>query len=149
MQNETPIIPANYSNRLTLSWSVSRGQDTYGYNIARLDSYNSGKRYRTCGGGYDMLGTVVGKFLSEEFQPQLRALFTLNQDKLKDYANGTMQTIPEFYGAFRKKSDNTVHLDGACGESAMWTIADAIGLEFIRMHNRKGHTTGYFVAKKG
>lgn len=38
------------TNYLSLSWSISRGRDTYGYNIARLDDHATGKRYRCSGG---------------------------------------------------------------------------------------------------
>lgn len=40
--------------RLALSWSVSRGRDTYGYNICRLDDTSTGERFKCMGGGYDM-----------------------------------------------------------------------------------------------
>lgn len=48
----------NQIHRLDLTWSTSKARDTYGYNITRLDDSISGKRYKTCGGGYDMIGTV-------------------------------------------------------------------------------------------
>lgn len=58
---------------LAISWSISRGTETYGYNICRLDDSQTGKRYR-CLGGYDMMGTVVGQWLEDLFQPQLKQL---------------------------------------------------------------------------
>lgn len=131
-------------NNLTLTWSTSRGQETYGYNIARLDSYAAGKRYRTCGGGYDMTGTVVGHWLEAEHQTELQHLFQNNANKLQPYASTGRKVLPDFYGAFLRE-DGTVYLDGACGESCMWAIAEAIGLTRERLHNRKGHTTGYIV----
>jgi hypothetical protein len=135
-------------NNLTLTWSTSRGQESFGYNIARLDSYASGKRYRTCGGGYDMTGTVVGHWLEAEHQAALQRLFSDNAKALQPYAT-TMRVLPNFYGAFLRE-DGTVYLDGGCGESCMWAIAEAIGLTRERHYNRKGHTTGYVVyAKEG
>lgn len=116
------------TNHLTISWSISKGRDTYGYNICRLDSYISGKRYRCMGGGYDMMGTVVGDFIQAE-----------HQDKLQAHGN-----ISDFYGA-RKREDGSISLDGACGLECMLSIAAAIGLTFKRLHNRKGHTVGYLV----
>ena len=58
-------------NHLSISWSISRGRDTYGYNICRLDSRQSGSRYRCSGGGYDMIGTVFGNWLEAEYQREL------------------------------------------------------------------------------
>jgi hypothetical protein len=54
------------STHLNISWSVSRGQDTYGYNICRLDDTRTGKRYHLNGGGYDMIGTVLGDWLEDQ-----------------------------------------------------------------------------------
>lgn len=60
--------------RLALSWSVSRGRDTYGYNICRLDDTSTGDRFKCMGGGYDMQGTVFGEWLAANYQPELLAL---------------------------------------------------------------------------
>jgi len=44
-------------------WTVSRGRDTYGYNICTL--YIDGKKAARCnGGGYDMQGTCLGNWLA-------------------------------------------------------------------------------------
>jgi len=64
-------IPTTY---LALSWSVSRGRDTYGYNICRLDVEHGGKRYRCNRGGYDMVGTVVADWLCGTYQERLQTL---------------------------------------------------------------------------
>lgn len=132
---------SNNTNQLTLSWSTSKGQDTYGYNIARLDSYNSGKRYRTCGGGYDMVGTVIGHWLMAEHHEALKALAaSLGVTPEK----GQRKELTGFYGAWVCQ-DGRIYLDGACGDSCMWRIAEAIGLKSQRTFNRKGHTTGFIV----
>ena len=44
---------------LTFKWTVSRGRDSYGYNIVTLRV--DGDKVSSCnGGGYDMKGTCLG-----------------------------------------------------------------------------------------
>jgi hypothetical protein len=112
---------------LALSWAVSRGADTYGYNICRLDDSDTDKRYRCMGGGYDMIGTVFGNWLKTRFADRLAAA-----------------DIAKYYGA-RKRDDGSISLDGACGLESMLDIAKVIGLSTTRTSNRKGHTTGFIV----
>jgi hypothetical protein len=135
-------------NHLSISWSVSRGRDTYGYNICRLDCRQSGKRYRCSGGGYDMIGTVFGNWLEDTYQSELVALVaTLPQ--IPYGSTGRKQISedidPSFYG-LTIRPDGSVSLDGACGQSSMQRIARALGLEVQWEGNKKGHTIGYFVA---
>lgn len=56
---------------LQFRWGVSRGRDTYGYNICSL--YADGFKVGSCnGGGYDMKGTVLGHFIAAAFDERLR-----------------------------------------------------------------------------
>lgn len=138
------------STHLNISWSVSRGQDTYGYNICRLDDTRTGKRYRTCGGGYDMIGTVLGDWLEDKCQDELRALVA-DLPKQKYGSTGYQQIAeeinPRFYG-LTISPDGKVCLDGACGSSCMQRIGEALGLKFQWLGNKKGHTTGYFISRE-
>lgn len=60
---------------LEFKWTVSRGRDTYGYNICTL--YVNGNRAARCnGGGYDMEGTVLGNWIAATFPDDLRKLTT-------------------------------------------------------------------------
>jgi len=141
-----------FINRLALSWSVSRGRDTYGYNICRLDSRNSGRRYRCSGGGYDMVGTVLGDFLECEYQDQLRALVSALplEDcgySVKGYRRVKEDMNPSFYG-LTVKPDGSVSLDGACGFDSMRRIARALGLNLETETNKKGHAVAYYVSKE-
>lgn len=132
---------------LSISWSISRGRDTYGYNICRLDDNQTGKRYRCMGGGYDMIGTVFGNWLEDQYQERLRALVaTLPLFDCECFVPGYRQS-KELYG-LTIRPDNTVSLDGACGIECMRTIAKALGLEVQWQGNRKGHTLGYYVCEK-
>jgi hypothetical protein len=138
------------STHLNISWSVSRGQDTYGYNICRLDDTRTGKRYKCNGGGYDMIGTVLGDWLEDACQDELRALVA-DLPKQK-YGSTSYQVIteeinPRFYG-LTISPQGKVCLDGACGSSSMQRIGEALGLKFQWLGNKKGHTTGYFISKE-
>lgn len=122
----------NQINKLVLSWAVSKGVNTFGYNICRLDDRNNGHRFRTMGGGYDMAGTVFGEWLQHYYQPELL--------KIKD---------ADFYGMTYRADENKITLDGACGIESMMRIADAIGLDvqrdYIASGRRRGETIGWFV----
>lgn len=132
--------------RLELSWATSRGRDTYGYNIARLDDTNTRQRYRCMGGGYDMTGTVFGQWLQDAHQPRLLAI--------KDRASHIRTAVEyvskggesKLYGMTYHEKGDKVTLDGGCGISCMVDIAKACGLDVQWMHNRRGHTTGFLVS---
>jgi len=54
-------------------WSVSRGRDTYGYNICTL--YIDGRKVSACnGGGYDMEGTCLGHWFAAHAKTRLLTL---------------------------------------------------------------------------
>lgn len=145
------------TNYLPLSWSVSRGMSTYGYNICRLDDNATGKRFRCNGGGYDMVGTVIGQWLQSEYQERLLTLrdkahsryskaegYTTKQD------NNAFQARSSIYGMCFHADDNRVSLDGACGASCMIGIAAAIGVRVTANYNRrKQRNDGYFVTDFG
>ena len=58
---------------LEFKWTVSRGRETYGYNICSL--YVDGHKAASCnGGGYDMKGTAFGRWLAREYASRLYAL---------------------------------------------------------------------------
>jgi hypothetical protein len=146
---------------LNINWSTSRGQNTYGYNICRIEDNRTGKRYRTCGGGYDMLGSVLGEWLTDRYQDRLRAISHLAgsyYSKATGYQSHRKPgaSLPfgdpdpaYFYGMSRDDDTGRVTLDGACGISTMQTIANAIGLTFLWVGNRKGHTVAYVVTDHG
>jgi hypothetical protein len=58
---------------LEFRWTVSRGRDTYGYNICSL--YVNGDRASRCnGGGYDMKGTALGDYIAKAYADRLMKL---------------------------------------------------------------------------
>lgn len=126
------------TKQLHFKWTISRGRYTYGYNICTLlvDGEKVGK---TCGGGYDMQGTVLAEWLESYYQPEL---IKLNNDNginerppINSYETGKgierKYNLPEFYGmSVYVKPGNIVrvHLDGACGFNSIEKIANAIGI---------------------
>lgn len=136
---------------LSLTWSTSRGRDTYGYNLVSLSAGYNGKRYRTCGGGYDMTGTVVGDWMQHEYQDRLRAIaprFAATCSKASGYKSDN-DNRAKLYGGCFHTDDGQVSLDGACGLISIERIGEAIGLSLSATCNRRGHTTGFMVTDYG
>lgn len=131
---------------LSLSWSVSRGRDTYGYNICRLDCHTTGERFRTIGGGYDMVGTVAAQWLCKNYQTELQAYCKTLESK--PYASTGWLCFPEYYG-MHQKADGSVYIDGACGLDCVWKIARAIGLQISQQLDRKRRNiVGFTISTK-
>ena len=130
---------------LTVKHSISKAQDTFGYNRVTLIDQETGKRYATCGGGYDMLGTCLGQYLESSHQVELlsiasKAYNIYNGKTLSD--NG--YTGCKLYGMTHNVG-KSVSLDGACGFECMVKIARAAGLTVNLYHDKKGHLTSLFV----
>ena len=116
---------------LKFKWTVSRGRETYGYNIVSL--YVDDVKVSSCnGGGYDMQGTVLGEWVMDNFQDKIRKLPS-------NYGSGDNKK--GFYGLsfYNSKTKKTQHrwsknvkrayIDGACGQSEVEKIMKAIGLK--------------------
>lgn len=140
MSNETTV--------LQLSTSTSRGRDTYGYTIVRLDDTTTGKRYRCMGGGYDMVGTVLAEWLQETQQERLLAIG--DRAYYRHTGAEPMTRIEAgLYGmTYHVGSTDRVTLDGACGLESMRRIAEAVGLEVRRLVSKRGSVTGFVVTDK-
>jgi hypothetical protein len=132
-------------NYLSISWTVSRGRETYGYNICRLEDYEIGQRYRAVGGGYDMVGTVFADWLVDCYQDRLTEI----SDRASSvWCNGSRlrNDAPDaLYGMTYNEADKRVLVDGACGLDSVRRIADAIGLAVQATVSRRGRTTGFAV----
>jgi len=128
---------------LHFKWTISKGRETYGYNICSL-LVNGTKVAQCMGGGYDMQGTVFANWLEKEFAPELMRLFAPDFAELKAGKAETRQytlqsgdvvfcTTPKnYYGATIRTNSRTgqddLCLDGAAGLNAIERIANAIGL---------------------
>lgn len=138
---------------LNISWTTSKGRDTYGYNICRLDDRQ--RRFKTCGGGYDMLGTVLGDWIENTFQARLQQIANragAHYSKAEGYKSNDgdivsdkfpQLRIPRLYGMARNDDTGHVSLDGACGVSCMVEIAEALNVSLSANIDRKGHVVNY------
>lgn len=134
----------NTRHTLNFKWTVSRGQDTYGYNICSL--YVDGVKVASCnGGGYDMQGTVFAEYLNQNYSEQLERLawnelkeaIDTQESRYYNHAGGG------FYGLIvsKYKGENTYSCnalcDGGCGMSSMRQIAEAMGLKLEFIHEQR------------
>lgn len=145
------IMAKLHIESITISWGISRGRDTYGWNICRAVSRDTGKTYRTIGGGYDMVGTVIGEWFAAEHQKELQALTHANLDGFVKYgSSGSTLHNPAFYGLYIR-ANGSVFLDGGCGIESMLRIIKSCGFEYQRQYNPKTKskaTTGYLFSKE-
>ena len=127
---------------LVVKHSVSRGRDTYGYQIVAL--WDGNKRFATCGGGYDMLGAVFGDWLSANYMDRLKELVPYDEDlSMRMFQEKGYQPHQENYGLFCRQGHWCV--DGACGLSTMLGLAEKIGLSVKQLSDRRGYCTIGFI----
>lgn len=68
---------------LEFKWTVSRGRETYGYNICTL--FVDGSKVAACnGGGYDMQGTSLGDWVARTYRDRL---MTLTPDEMEEHSH--------------------------------------------------------------
>ena len=133
-------------NTLNLKWTISKGRDTYGYNVVTLTDTETSFKYQTNGGGYDMVGTVFGSWLANKYQEELL--------EIAEQANATYTSadgykvryeIPGdfrsrhlgFYGMTYYPEKKMISLDGACGLNEMLKISSAIGLDVKEIYTKR------------
>ena len=112
---------------LTFNWTISRGRDTYGYNICTLKDYKGEKIASTCGGGYDMKGTVLGEMINKYFTHELKKLSTKDFYGLSHYNPNAKTSKRRFLK--RATSNTKTYVDGGCGFDSMRRILEKIGFK--------------------
>lgn len=125
--------------RLLFNYTLSRGRDTYGYNVVRGQDNSTGKVYRAMGGGYDMVGTVLGHWVQDLLAEVLpKFIETLE----KRVAVSGYTTFPKFYGLSANFTEDccltSVHIDGACGSECVVAIAKGCGYNLTLVRDYKG-----------
>lgn len=134
----------NTIHRLDITWSISRGRDTYGYNICRLDDNITRRRFRCSGGGYDMIGTVVADWFVATYPDKIKALRDGREWVDCGYTVPGYMKNPELYGlTFNPKGEPRI--DGACGIESVRRIIEACGFDVEWSGDKKGRTKGYYV----
>lgn len=135
---------------LNLKWTVSKGRDTYGYNICSL--WVRGRKVASCnGGGYDMQGVCFATYLTENYKDRIEKL-----EANHGLRNGGRKG---FYGLhfynhkgkrlIRKGKTGRVFLDGSCGFGCMVKIAKRVGLDVRGMYETRRESVYSIVDKKG
>lgn len=127
---------------LTIKWSISRAQDSFGYNVVTL--IDGDKKYRTLGGGYDMLGTVFAKWLQDNYLEEIKSKLQPCVYEKDEHGFNTCNHS-DYYGFFCWKETGKYYLDGACGLDCIVKIAKAIGLTLSTDYDRKKCTTRGFM----
>lgn len=125
---------------LTVKWSISKAQDTYGYNICSVINDDTGERFKCLGGGYDMLGTSLANFIQQEYQAELIANADKAWDNVQQRVYISNSNREGFYGmTAHYQNDIVIHvtLDGGCGiNSIERIIKDVLGLTLERKYSR-------------
>ncbi len=134
IEQQNEFLKNNYNSvQIEHKWSA-RG---YG-NSKILDLH--GVQIAKCGGcGYDRFGAVIGDYIECLFQDELNAL-ALRFCKTK--RNGVSKSSEVFYGLFYNPETKKAYLDGACGDSCMKKVLNAIGFELQYLNETKGGVTG-------
>tara|TARA_Y100000310_G_C20309609_1_gene635614 strand:- start:36 stop:503 length:468 start_codon:yes stop_codon:yes gene_type:complete len=137
---------------LLFKWTVSRGRDTYGYNICSL--WVDGSKLTSCnGGGYDMKGTSLGLYIACAFAEKLNTLkeefygltyhnpnYKCSEEVVEKEKAGESFGLERYQDFYKQSSKlpterHTIpQIDGACGFSSVEDIMKAIGLRLKYVH---------------
>ena len=124
------------SDFLALRRGTSRGRDTYGYNLVTATSTRTGRKYRTCGGGYDMAGTVLGDYLQDVAQDRLAALRETVATEPYGCGGGWTHAVDRAYYGLTWSPSGLAYLDGVCGVSCMERLAARVGIDVSPVYDR-------------
>jgi len=141
-------------------WSVSRGRETYGYNICTIEAnrWGVGNIKGQCkGGGYDMTATSLARALEQVpgIAQKLFDFLRLNQHRAyavhhapgqTQYAKTEPYDPQLLYGTFLDIPNNRASFDGECGMPSLIAAYAAAGITIRADHSKKGHTVGFFAS---
>lgn len=111
----------NFEKVIEFKWSVSRGYNTYGYNICRVYIDGQKTKHAVNGGGYDMRGAAFSGWIKEIFSDELKKL-----DSSKFYGLSFWNEKTKKYQK-RFSKNCRVYVDGACGFNCMGAILHHLG----------------------
>jgi hypothetical protein len=138
-KNYSPLSKSDLEHGILaeFKWTISRGRDTYGYNICTL--YINGEKVSSCsGGGYDMQGTALGDWIEMQFPEELKTL-EAGTSRVVKTKRGEYQERSGFGGLFffvqgekygsrsRWIEGAKIRVDGGCGICCMEDILKALG----------------------
>lgn len=104
-------------------WTISKGRDTYGYNIctAFVDGEKVGK---ASGGGYDMQGASLDDWMSEQAKPE-HSFYGLRWETPKGKRG--KEWTPEYQSKVWTENHTAARIDGGCG---MTSLLRNLGFEY-------------------
>jgi hypothetical protein len=109
---------------LQFKYSTSKAKSSYGYNVITL-YVNGEKVARHCGGGYDMFSSVIGDWMTKQFNEELKKLPSKEHYGVFHYDKEINKRVPH------SGANTETFVDGACGTST--DILTAIGYNFERV----------------
>jgi hypothetical protein len=131
---------------LSERWGISRGAETYGYNVCTIETTKIGyadyvpARGQCKGGGYDMAGTSLADCL---------CAIPLIQEKLKArFDSVDAETIKNTHYSLFRRSDGSYAIDGGCGQETVKARMDEAGVTVSPNYRKKGRNMeriGWFV----
>jgi hypothetical protein len=137
MTKKTAIIDSTvFEPRfLIVKHGVSKAADSYGYSRVTVTEARTGQKFTAVGGGYDMVGTVLGEWMEANIQDRLDAL----QPGTK-----TVGDYPRpLYGISYKGTKSAsgfeythASVDGGFGLSSMIAVARACGIHVEEVWDR-------------
>lgn len=130
----------NNGRYIEFKWTISRGRDTCGYNICSV-YYNRDKIESCNGGGYDMKGTCLGKFITYYFNEYLKKLRARREHDTKNCFYGLTfynKKTKKYQVAYTEGCD--FYIDGACGFSSMERILEKIGFKLEYVSNKSDYS---------
>lgn len=128
-----------YDGFIKITHGTSRGRDTYGYNLVTAIDSTTGKRFQECGGGYDMVGSAMGRWLASTLQSEFKSYLESFGMSEGDYCHsGDMARENNWpYGAGISLKGNAF-IDGACGFNEIRKALNGMGytIESVGYNNR-------------
>ena len=101
-------------HKLSVTSSVSKSKHTFGFNSLKLTDQDDFS-CKTIGSGYDMFGTILGRWVEVKFQNILHSL-----------------DVSKYYGL--STENGKYRIDGGCGLDCVFKIIHALGFEVERIY---------------
>lgn len=138
-------LPLYRIHVLDVTYGISRGRDTYGYNIVTIRERGRAGRWSCNGVGHGLLGTCFGEWLQDTYQDELQALPVALVDAWYSVRGWTRAMG---LNGLTYSPEGKAVLVGGCGLSSMIRIAERLGLHVRKDLDRKGRELGFTVTRE-
>jgi len=112
---------SKYPKVYTVFWTTSKAENSYGWSLVTARDWRGEKVASTCGGGYDMTGTVLADILKVAFPDRVKALAA--KVPKADEVVESWSDASELRHAVYVNKDGEVFLEGGTGIRTMQNIA--------------------------